>query len=69
MANDYVEQRERLFPMAEDEADRRVRKRLIRSEKRTHPRHGQQYDHDYWSEYFHRAMDRMWEKVAGGRKA
>jgi len=59
MANDYVEQRNRLIPLAEADANRRMQKRLIKSEKRKHPRHGQMYEHDFWCEYFHDAMEKL----------
>jgi hypothetical protein len=53
----YIEQRNRLIPLAEIEANRCMRKKLIKTEKREHK--GQVYIHDFWSEYFHRAMDKM----------
>lgn len=52
----YETQRNRLIPFAEAEADRRVRKGK-RSEMRR--RGNEEYLHDFWSEYFHEAMNKL----------
>lgn len=47
----------RLIPLARKEAKRKVRENGREYELREHK--GEPYHHDFWTEYFHEAMDRL----------
>ena len=60
---DYIAKRNRLIPHAARAAQARVGKK--ESELRNGVKRGTEqtrYSHDFFSEYFHEEMDKMWEQ-------